>query len=344
MSGTVLVTGAGGFVGSAVIRLFVKSLRDDAPTFSDGTPVRHVVALLRPGGSRERLQELPECGQWSIEHADITDRLELRTLLGGIRPKAILHLAADRDIYRDLVEAERYRVNIAPLETLFESLIDIPGARLIHTSSAWVLPAGENLDESASLDPRSAYAENKAWVDRLLPFLQQKTGVRWINLRLFNIFGKYENESRLLPYLASRLTQGKAAELSSGDHIRDFSDVEDIARAYLLALQADESACGSVYHIGSGRGISVREFAMTVAGVTGNAGLIRFGSAKTQDRDLPCQVANPSLARRMLRWSPGDDLKGRIQSTVRWWLERWEVVKSLGPTGSVGAGSSVPGK
>jgi dolichol-phosphate mannosyltransferase len=180
----------------------------------------------------------------------------------------------DRSIYKDLPGAERYRVNIAPLETLFEGLVGVPGSRLIHTSSAWVLGAGDGLDESARLDPRSAHAENKAQVDRLLPILHEKTGVPWINLRLFNIFGKYEHPSRLLPYLVSRFTQGRVAKLSHGDQVRDFNDVEDIARAYLLALQADESACGTVYHIGSGRGTSVRDFAMKVADVTGNSGVV----------------------------------------------------------------------
>lgn len=322
MENTVLVTGAGGFVGSAVVRLFVRSLSETQPNFSDGAPVKRVVALLRPGGSRERLQELPTVGSWSIEYADIASRSELQDVLRRIRPRAILHLAFDGVTYRDPQEAEGYLVNVAPLETLFESLAGVPGARLIHTSSAWVLQAGDRLDESARLELRSVYAKHKAQAERLLPILHEKTGVNWINLRLFNIFGKYENPSRLLPYLVSRLTQRKVAALSLGDQIRDFTDVDDIARVYLTALQADESACGTVYHIGSGCGTSLREFAMTVAEVTGNANLIRFGTSETRDEDMPCLVADPARAQRILGWSPPSDLEMCIQRAVRWWLER----------------------
>ncbi len=322
MNGTVLVTGAGGFVGSAVVRLLVRSLSEARLQFPDGTPLEHVVAVLRPGGSRERLQELPPAGNWSIEYADLTNRAHLRDLFARVRPRAVLHLAVERGIYRELPEAERYRLNIAPLEMLFEGLSGVPGARLIHTSSAWVLQAGERLDEGARLELRMPYAENKAAAERLLPLFQAKTGVQWINLRLFNIFGRYEHETRLLPYLVSRLAQRKVAKLSSGEMVRDFSDVEEIARAYLLALQAGEDACGKVYHIGSGRGTSIREFAMTVAEVTGNAHLIRFGATATPDQHIACQVADPTRAQRVLQWVPAGDLEARIHKTVRWWLER----------------------
>jgi nucleoside-diphosphate-sugar epimerase len=322
MNGTVLVTGAGGFVGSAVVRLLVRSMKATPPGFADGAPVTHLVALLRPGGSRERLEELPESAEWSIEYADITNRAALRDLLDRIRPRAILHLAVDKAAYQELPETEKYRVHIAPLEALFEGLVGVPGARLIHTSSAWILPPGDRLDESVHLQPWSAYTENKAQADRALPILHQRTGVEWINLRLFNIFGQYEKASRLLPYLVSHLRQGQVAELSHGDQIRDFNDVEDIARAYLQALQADDRACGLVYHIGSGRSTRVRDFALAVAGMVGNANLIRFGARETPDRDLPCLVADPTRAQRILHWCPAHDLEAGIQGAVKWWLER----------------------
>jgi nucleoside-diphosphate-sugar epimerase len=244
-------------------------------------------------------------------------------LLHKIRPRAILHLAVDRMVHGGLSEADRRRQVIAPLETLIEGLQGVPGGLLIHTSSVWVLPAGERLDERTKLDPRSPYAKAKAQADQWLPILAEQAGVNWINLRLFNIFGKYESESRLLPYLASRLVRGEIANLSSGEQIRDFIDVDDIALAYLLALQSDESVWGQVFHIGSGVGTSVREFAMTVADVTGNAGLIRFGAVTARDGFLPCQVADPTRARSILGWSPAKDLKLRIREIVAWWLQRW---------------------
>ena len=316
VSRVALVTGAGGFVGSAVVRLLVKSIR------SGDAPVDHVAALLRPGGSIERLKELPSTKDWSIHQTDLANRQDLERLLARVRPRAIVHTALDASAYGDVPEADRHRMNIAPLETLFRGLSGAAGARLVHTGSAWVLPSGDKLAEDVAVEPRSVYAECKAAADRWLPLHGEKAGVPWINLRLFNVFGKYEKPSRLLPYLVSRLAEGKEAHLSHGSQVRDFNDVDDIAQAYLLALRAPESACGRIYHIGSGRGTTARDFAMEVARLTGNGGLLRFDASYTPDQDLPCLVADPSLGRRVLGWQPQADLESRIGRAVGWWLDR----------------------
>jgi nucleoside-diphosphate-sugar epimerase len=322
MSRVLLVTGAGGFVGSAVVRLLVRRKNRGRSVFSGGAPVDHVVALLRPGGSTECLEELPRTGEWSIRYADLTDRRELERLLADLQPCAIVHAALDSETYRDLPESEQHRLNVLPLEALFEGLRGTPGARFVHTGSAWVLPAGDGLDERVELEPRSAYAKSKARADRCLPMLGDRTGVPWINLRLFNMFGKYEKPSRLLPYLVSRLTEGQEALLSHGNQIRDFNDVDDMAQAYLLALEAPEGACGAVYHIGSGRGTTARDFAAIVATFTGQADRMRFDASSTPDQGVPCLVANPALARHILGWSPAADLESRVRRAVEWWLDR----------------------
>lgn len=329
-AGTVLVTGAGGFVGSAVVRALVDAMDRSAARFADGSPVERVVALLRPGASTERLDDLPaEPRSWSLEYADMSEGAELLRLLQRVRPRAILHLALHQAIFREMSPAEKHRFNVVPLATMFEALRAVPGARFIHTSSAWVLQPGIRLDESAAVEPRMPYAEHKAEMDRLLLELGARTGVSWINLRLFNIFGKYESPSRLLPYLVSTLTRGERANLSHGEQVRDFNDAEHVAQAYVRALAAENGACGRVYHIGSGISTTTRAFAMAVAAVTGNAELLRFGERNTPDQQAPCLVADPSRAGRLLNWIPETDLAARIRAAVFWWL--WRLGRSTVP-------------
>ena len=323
VSGTVLVTGAGGFVGSAVVRALVRPGAGNRPTFPDGSPVEHVVAVLRPGGSQVRLSELAGRNGWSTAEVDLTDRREVLELFSRARPRAVLHLASDRAIHDATGERERERLHLDPLRTLFDGLADVPGSRLIHTSSAWALPPGFALDETTALAPMSAYGRAKAHADEMLPLLETRTGVPWVNLRLFNLFGRYEDESRLLPYVASQLLSRRPAELSSPELLRDFSDVDDVAGVYLAALGAGDECCGAVYHVGSGRGVTIRQFAESVAAVTGHADLLRWGARVAPDADLPCQVADPRLAARVLGWNPVPTVEERIWATVEWWIDRW---------------------
>lgn len=325
MSSTVLVTGAGGFVGSAVFRLLARRIRDGGAVFDDGEEVERVVGVLRPGGSRSRLEELERRPGWSVAETDLTDTDATRELVRRVSPRAVLHLALEQAAHEELSDEERHRLAVAPLEALVGALGECGGRRFVHTGSAWVLGAGDRLDESAPLDPVLPYSRTKALEARRLPEAAEDAGVAWVNLRLFNMFGRYESPSRLLPYLVRRLSRGQPAELADGDLVRDFNDVEDMARAFLLALRAPDADCGRVYHIGSGRGTRVRDFAGMVADVVGDGGELRWGSREAPDAHLDRLVADPGLARRRLGWSVPAPLEDRVRRAAEWWLTRTEV-------------------
>jgi nucleoside-diphosphate-sugar epimerase len=323
VSDGVLVTGAGGFLGSAIVRRLVRRL----PSFSNGSPVGHVVAVLSPTGSSWRLDELP-AGAWSVERVDLSERGTLRELLDRTKPRAIVHAALAQTAFHEIQENDDDPLIAGPIRTLIQGLSrkgarDARGAtRFIYAGSAWVLRSGDRLAESAPLDPRSAYARNKARADEMIPRLARSEGVSWINLRLFNTFGRYEHPSRLVPTLVAKLASGAVAELTHGEQVRDFNEVDTMADAFAAALAAPDAAGDALYHIGSGRGTTVRDFALQVAEYVGRPDLVRFGALGTRDDDMPCLVADPSLARARLGWEPDLDLEGRVRSAVEWWRDR----------------------
>lgn len=309
---TVLVTGGGGFVGSAVVR---RLARPGAELW-DGSAVDRVVALLRPEGSLARLETLAPDDPWAIERADVHDVAALRTVLRRWQPRAVVNAALDAAVYVG------GGVGRTPLEALSRELASAGGERVVHTGSAWVLAPGVDLDETAPVDPRSPYARHKAAEDELLPIVADRAGVDWINLRLFNVFGRYEKPSRLVPHLVARLSRGEPADVSAGDQLRDFNDVDEIAEAFVLALRAPPGACGDLYHIGSGRATTVRELALAVAEVAGDPEAIRFGAGRTPDQDLPALVAKSDRAQRVLGWRPERSLEARVRAAAEWWIER----------------------
>ncbi|MEO8454265.1 MAG: NAD(P)-dependent oxidoreductase [Sphingomicrobium sp.] len=321
MGRTILVTGAGGFIGSAVTRRLVRWI-EAAGVLWDGEPTEKVCALLRPGSSDERLETVRQSPALAVERGDITDIACLQDLLDRHRPKAVLHLAFDPSGFERQSEQEWQARHLAPLEAMFEALSRFGDARLVHTGSAWVLASGYQLAEDARVAPSLDYAKAKAKLDDALGPLHRRYGVPFVNLRLFNVFGRYEGMHRLLPHLVDCWRRGRPARLTHGDQVRDFNDVDDIAEAYRLALLCPPAACNAVYHIGSGRAVSVRAFAALVRAAMGVPGEIDFDAAETRDQDVSALVCDPQLAMEALGWRPGDDLEARIGATVEWWLAR----------------------
>lgn len=329
-SGTVLVTGAGGFVGSAVVRALVNARRGAAagamPTFADGSPVTRVVAMLRPAGSAERLEELEPSDDWAIARADLTDTTGLAAMLTDVRPRVILHLAMDREVLADPGDEAHREFIDRPLESLFMALKGVPNSRIVTTGSVAVLRPGDALHEDSFMEPNQSYlnySKAKMHEERMIAAFGEATGVSWLHLRLFYIFGKYEARTRLLPHIVGHLARNEPAELSSGDQVRDFTDVEDVAVAYVRALGAGDDRGGRTYHVGSGKGISVRAFAESVAQVVGRPDLLRFGVVTSGDREKRAIIADVGRIRRELGWAADPDTTACIRRAAGWWLARF---------------------
>lgn len=322
---TVLVTGAGGFVGSAVVRTLVDAMRQPVgrPAFPDGRPLAHVVAMVRPQGSPERLAELPDGPEWSILRADLSDP-DAAEVIATMRPRTVMHLALDSACHEAQSDAKRQAMVGRPLELLFNALRNVPGAHLVTTGSAAVLRPGFALAEDAPTAPNPAYlhyARAKLLEEEIITQLGTATAVRWTHLRLFYLFGRHEEQSRLLPYLCRSLARGEETDLSSGTQRRDYTDVDDAAAAYLRALGAPERLGSRCYHVGSGQGMTVREFAASVAAVFGRPDLLHFGSGAAMEHEGEVIVADNRRIRDELDWSVPDP-RARLRRAAEWYLDR----------------------
>lgn len=315
-----LVTGAGGFVGSAVVRRLVDLVGSGAAPTVAGEPVSRVVAAVRDPRRAARLDDVPDSAHWGRAACDVTDPAQVTQTLVAHRPAAVVDLA--------LVRTGTTPGDRAGPEAPEHALRDLvgqsvrSGARFVHTSSSWVLPAGDALDETTEPDPRLPYARAKLRAEDDVAEIASGAGMPWLSLRLFPIFGRYEARTRLLPSLVRAVRAGRPVEVSAPGRVRDFTDVDAVADAYVAALGAATDAWDGTYHIGSGTPITLREFAVAAIGHLGDLSLVRTGHAAMPDGHLDRQVCDPGLARDRLGWSAPADPRPDIRTVADWWVDR----------------------
>lgn len=321
---TVVITGAGGFVGSAVMRRLVAQVAAEGVRLPGGSTVGRVAGLLRPGGRPDRLAELAPGPHWSLHPCNITDPDALAACLAELRPAAIVHTAITLETFGPLdrlglaVHVER------PLGQLVGALPK--GGRLVSTGTAAVVQPGPAMAEADSLVPSPHYldyARNKLAEERALGALAPQHGVTALHLRLFYMFGRHEAEGRLLPHVVSGVLRGERVKLTSGEQVRDYTDVDDVAGAYVAAVSAPEGAACEVLHVGTGLGVTVRSLASAAAAAVGGTGTLAFGEIEGQRDELePVVIADPRRAAKRLGWQAAADTLERVADTARWFRDR----------------------
>lgn len=295
----ILLTGASGFIGSRLLRHL-------------GNVGISVVAAGRTPVTQDGMDFL------TVPHLNAD---HLRRVLKDRSIDAVIHLAAagvspnDRDARR-LLEINGHLP--AALALLTHDL----GARafvMTGSSSEYAYANSEQIGEQSSLETTKTYGATKAAGGLLAVAMGSALGLPTANLRLFNVFGPGEAPHRLLPSLLQNLNAGKSVALSEGLQQRDFIHVDDACAAILTALYT--ALRGSLptghYNVCSGRGISVREFALAVAATLGaDAQLLRFGALPMRPDDVPRVVGAPNAFEQLSGWKPTMTFQQAIERAV----------------------------
>lgn len=275
MSRRVFITGATGFVGRQVLR----SLLEWDVTF---------VCAVREG-SEARLPASPKIERCAFT-ADLfaEDKLWWERELQGV--DVIVHLAW-------YAEPGQYQFSTKNLDCLIGTL---SMARAAATSGVRrVLGVGTCLEYQLSdlplaantpLAPSSPYAACKAATYFALSQLLPRSGVEFAWCRLFYLFGEGEDSRRLVPSLQQCLSEGRGADLTSGNQVRDFLDVREAGRQISEVAMSDRTGA---LNICSGRAVTVRELAESIADKFARRDLLKFGARKENPIDPPYVVGVP---------------------------------------------------
>jgi nucleoside-diphosphate-sugar epimerase len=309
----VLLTGATGFVGSHVARLLVR----------EGCEVH---ALIRADSSLERIADVQS--HLSVLRGDILHADLLAQSLRTIQPELCIHLGWSTkpgEYLQALANIDLMAATVKLALLLAES-----GCRRfvgIGTCFEYDTDAGY-LSESTPLRPAFLYSAAKAGAFMTLSNLAiSDMTLAWA--RLFYLYGPFEHERRLVPSVIQALLRGEEARCTSGEQVRDFLHVEDVASA-LWAI-ARSSIVGAV-NVGSGCPVTVARLVTLIGEIAERPELVRLGMVAQAKGDPRFVCADNQRVVAEASWRPRIGLDDGLRSTVDWWRAR---VSHLRPPSAV---------
>jgi UDP-glucose-4-epimerase GalE len=276
---------------------------------------------------------------FELIQGDIADGAKLGKVLTG--SDAVMHFAAHAYVGESVQNPRKYfQNNVAGALTLLNAALDSGVRKVVFSSSCAVygIPATVPITENTPRQPVNPYGVSKLFVENALEAYDRAYGMRFASLRYFNAAGAdesaeigelHEPETHLIP-LALAAAAGRAPHLAifgadyptpDGTCIRDYIHVNDLGEAHVQALdRLGNGGESGALNLGTGQGHSVREVIAAVEQVTGRSVPTVVGPRRAGDP--PSLVADSSLARQVLRWTPKRSLLDMVSSAWKWMQRR----------------------
>lgn len=307
----VLVTGAGGFIGSNVVEALV----------SRGAKVTCFVRY-KASGDHGALEFLPDRirEQLTIESGDLADPASAAALVEG--HAIVIHLAALVGIpYSYIHPIEVVRTNTLGTSYLLEACRKVGIERIVcfSTSEVYGTALYAPIDEDHPLQAQSPYAASKIGSDQIALSYHRSFGTPVSIVRPFNTFGPRQSSRAVIPTIITQALKGGAVKLGAVSPTRDLCYVGDTAEGVIRICEVPE-AVGEVINIGTGREISIGALAEKIFDILGRAPEIitdekRLRPEKSEVFRL---IADGRKARRVLGWEPRVTLEEGLARTIDW--------------------------
>ena len=304
LPGPVLIIGASGFIGANLFHS-LRHLRDDVYA-----------------GSRnpQKSWRLSGADSARLINLDITDLEQVHGVLNNLKPQTVFNLSAYGAYARQSDSEKIHVTNYIGTLNIIKSLMDTGCSALVQagTSSEYGLNCSFP-DEQSELIPNSDYAVSKVGAAYLVKYYGIVHNLPCINLRLYSVYGPWEERDRLIPTLISFGLLGKYPKLVNPGISRDFVYIDDCTNALVKgALTACRTNPGVSVNIASGKKTTLADVASTAKKLFDIQLEPQFGSMPNRKWDLSEWYGNPQLAKELLGWESSFSFSEGLKLTADW--------------------------
>jgi len=307
----ILVTGAGGFIGSHLVESLVK----------EGAQVRAFVRY-NSRGVPGHLRNLPPQVQSHLEvvAGDLRDAQAVRQAVAGCQ--VVFHLGALISIpYSYRQPAEVAETNFNGTLNVLLACRDLGVDRLVHTSSSEVYGTAlhEPIDETHPLQGQSPYSASKIGADKLAESFFCTYDLPVVTVRPFNTYGPRQSVRAVIPTIITQALTQSTVRLGNLETRRDYTYVGDTVDGFLLAAQA-ANVNGMTINLGVGQNIRIGELACKIIKMLEKPVMIVMDPARLRPErsEVLNLISDNRLALQHLKWQPKVSLDQGLEQTIEW--------------------------
>jgi len=332
---TILITGGAGFIGSHVVRLFVKKypqykiVNGDALTYA---------------GNLENLKDIEKSPNYLFEKVDITDEKRVEELFNQYHFDAVVHLAAESHVDRSILDPLAFvKTNVLGTAILLNACRknwngQYDGKLFYHVSTDEVYGSlGDTgfFTEQTPYDPHSPYSASKAASDHFVRAYHDTYGMPVVLSNCSNNYGSHHFPEKLIPLMINNIRNNKPLPVyGKGENVRDWLYVEDHARAIDVIFH--QGKLGESYNVGGFNEWKNIDLVHLLCGIMDK----KLGRAEGESAKLITYVTDrpghdlryaidATKLNKELGWSPSLQFAEGLEKTVDWYLQNEEWIKHV---------------